>query len=82
MFYYRDRDAVIEYSGECSRTTHGATECFDACRYLGLVTKDGIAAVADRLLQKTSQYQASPAWITPCRYCRRARKTRSMNCRS
>jgi ADP-ribosyl-[dinitrogen reductase] hydrolase len=37
MFYYTDREAVIEFSGESSRTTHGAAECVDACRYLGLV---------------------------------------------
>ena len=37
MFYYKDRDAAIENSGESSRTTHGAAECIDACRYLGLL---------------------------------------------
>lgn len=37
MFYYTDREAVIEFSGESSRTTHGAAECIDACRYMGLI---------------------------------------------
>ena len=35
MFYYPDRDRAIERSGLSSRTTHGATECIEACRLLG-----------------------------------------------
>lgn len=32
MFFWGDRAAAIEYAAESSRTTHGATECLDACR--------------------------------------------------
>ncbi len=32
MFYHPDRERVLHYSGESSRTTHGAQECIDACR--------------------------------------------------
>lgn len=35
MFYYPDRDAVIEMSGESSLTTHGASECIEASRLFG-----------------------------------------------
>lgn len=35
MFFYPDRDAVIEMSGESSRTTHGAPECIEASRLFG-----------------------------------------------
>lgn len=35
MFFYPDRDAAIEMSGESSRTTHGAPECIEASRLLG-----------------------------------------------
>jgi len=34
MFYYPDLAAAVRYSGESSRTTHGAPECLDACRLL------------------------------------------------
>jgi ADP-ribosyl-[dinitrogen reductase] hydrolase len=34
MFYYPDLTAMIRYSAESSRTTHGAPECLDACRLL------------------------------------------------
>jgi ADP-ribosyl-[dinitrogen reductase] hydrolase len=35
MFFYPDCDAVINMSGESSRTTHGTVECIEACRLFG-----------------------------------------------
>jgi ADP-ribosyl-[dinitrogen reductase] hydrolase len=35
MFFFGDRDQVMHFSGESSRTTHGAAECIDACRLFG-----------------------------------------------
>jgi ADP-ribosyl-[dinitrogen reductase] hydrolase len=35
MFFFPDRDRVLHFSGESSRTTHGAAECLDACRVFG-----------------------------------------------
>ena len=35
MFFFPDREQVIHYSGESSRTTHGSEECVGACRLLG-----------------------------------------------
>lgn len=35
MFFYPDRDAAMEMSGESSRTTHGAAECIEASRLFG-----------------------------------------------
>jgi ADP-ribosyl-[dinitrogen reductase] hydrolase len=35
MFYFPDRDRVLHFSGESSRTTHGAAECVDASRLFG-----------------------------------------------
>ncbi|MEP0928429.1 ADP-ribosylglycohydrolase family protein [Leptolyngbya sp. SLC-A1] len=37
MFYFPDRDRAIQFSGESSRTTHGAPECIDASRLFGNV---------------------------------------------
>jgi ADP-ribosylglycohydrolase len=34
MFYFNDPEQAIEKSAECSKTTHGAAACLDACRYL------------------------------------------------
>jgi len=35
MFLRGDPEAAVGMSGQSSRTTHGADECVDACRYLG-----------------------------------------------
>jgi len=35
LFFFPDREAMINWSGESSRTTHGAAECVEACRLLG-----------------------------------------------
>ena len=31
MFYYLEHESALKYAAECSRTTHGAQECIDAC---------------------------------------------------
>jgi ADP-ribosyl-[dinitrogen reductase] hydrolase len=35
LFYYPDHQSVVHFSGESSKTTHGALECIDACRLFG-----------------------------------------------
>jgi ADP-ribosyl-[dinitrogen reductase] hydrolase len=43
MFYYPNRDAAIEMAGQSARTTHGATECVEACRLLGGILVQALA---------------------------------------
>lgn len=33
MFYHPNLELMLRYAGESSRTTHGAEECIDTCRY-------------------------------------------------
>jgi ADP-ribosyl-[dinitrogen reductase] hydrolase len=50
MWFHPDMDAVERYAGESSLTTHGASECVDACRLLARIicralageSKDGV----------------------------------------
>lgn len=35
MFYFPDRAAILRWSAESSRTTHGAVECVEACQLFG-----------------------------------------------
>jgi ADP-ribosyl-[dinitrogen reductase] hydrolase len=35
MFYFPNRENILHYSSESSRTTHGTQECLDACRLFG-----------------------------------------------
>src|SRR5262245_19633419 len=37
IYFFPVLDAVEQWAGESSRTTHGATECIDACRLLGRI---------------------------------------------
>ncbi len=65
MFFSHDADLVIHYSGESSRTTHGAAECVDACELFGVMihrallglSKDEILGQSD-FRPKTPRIQA------------------------
>lgn len=46
LFYAAHPGQAIEMSGESSRTTHGAAETVDACRYLGGLIVGAIAGVS------------------------------------
>jgi ADP-ribosyl-[dinitrogen reductase] hydrolase len=35
LYYFPDRESILHFSAESSRTTHGAAECIDACRLFG-----------------------------------------------
>ncbi|NEO28952.1 MAG: ADP-ribosylglycohydrolase family protein [Symploca sp. SIO3C6] len=37
MFYFPNREQVVYFSGESSRTTHGTVECVEACQLLSLI---------------------------------------------
>ena len=37
LFFHPDAALAVHYGGESSRTTHGAPECVDACRYFALI---------------------------------------------
>ena len=62
MFWSPHGDDVIRYCGESSRTTHGAAECVDACRYLGLILSRGLqGASKDEMLADCYDVVAAPA---------------------
>jgi ADP-ribosyl-[dinitrogen reductase] hydrolase len=55
LFFARDREAAVDYSGESSRTTHGAPTTVDACRYLGGLIVDALGGTSkDELLAARS----------------------------
>ncbi len=54
LFFANDPPTAITRSGDSSRTTHGATEAVDACRYLGgLITGAVSGAGKDKLLSNS-----------------------------
>jgi ADP-ribosylglycohydrolase len=53
IFYASEPRRAIDYAGESSRTTHGAAECIDACRYLGALLVGALnGAGKDELLSE------------------------------
>ena len=46
LFYASQPQIAIEMSGQSSRTTHGAVETVDACRYLGALIVGAVAGVS------------------------------------
>jgi ADP-ribosyl-[dinitrogen reductase] hydrolase len=60
MFYASDRDRVLHFSGESSRTTHGAAECVDACRLLGDILRRALCGTDKAALL----FDSDPAIVT------------------
>lgn len=63
MFYFPDRERVLRFSGESSRTTHGAAECIDASRLFGDILFRALsgASKAETLLGNELEIATSPA---------------------
>jgi ADP-ribosyl-[dinitrogen reductase] hydrolase len=62
MFYFPDLAAVIRYSAESSRTTHGAPECVDACRLLAGIIFRALSGASkeDVLFGEADSFQGEP----------------------
>lgn len=64
LFFAADPQAAIAYSGESSRTTHGATTAVDACRYLGALIVGAVNGVSKAELL-AERYSPVPGyWAT------------------
>jgi len=63
MFYFPDRGRVLHFCAESSRTTHGATECVDACRLFGDHLRRALAGASkeEMLFGTEPEIIASPA---------------------
>lgn len=62
MYCIRNRQQAIEWSGESSRTTHGAAECIDACRLFGAMLHAALSgADKEEILLRHGLEQAGSA---------------------
>ena len=61
MFFARNAADAVHYSGQSSRTTHGATACVDACRYYGGLIWAAINGV-DKSDILASKYSPTGQW--------------------
>lgn len=59
LFYSPDVEQVIHFSGESSKTTHGAAECVDACRLFGLMLHLALLGTEKEAILKQTIYTPS-----------------------
>lgn len=56
MFYGADTEKAIHFSGESSRTTHGAAVCVDACKLLGAMLIVALGGRTKEAVLQTAVY--------------------------
>ncbi len=59
LFYHQDMAQLLHFAGESSRTTHGARECIDACRYFAVLIARAFEGADKATLLADSFYQPS-----------------------
>ncbi|WP_428241741.1 ADP-ribosylglycohydrolase family protein [Gynuella sp.] len=57
MYFSPELELVIRYAGDSSRTTHGAKECVDACRYFATLLHQCFAGVDKDSILHSGLYQ-------------------------
>lgn len=57
LFYHQDMAQLLHFAGESSRTTHGARECIDACRYFAVLIARAFEGADKATLLADSFYQ-------------------------
>jgi ADP-ribosyl-[dinitrogen reductase] hydrolase len=69
MFYFPDREAAVQFSAESSRTTHGAPECVDACRFFGGVIFTALAGRSKEeiLFSQADSFRGEPKIVAIAR---------------
>jgi ADP-ribosyl-[dinitrogen reductase] hydrolase len=62
MFFFHDYAGAVHHCGESSRTTHGATECVDACRLFGGMIHHALAGASKEsvLLGEATTFHGAP----------------------
>ncbi len=62
LFFAENPEEAVHLAGESSRTTHGATEAVDACRYLGALLVGAVTGVSKDVLLSDHFEPAPGIW--------------------
>ena len=61
MYYFPDREKIIHFAGESSRTTHGAQECIEACQLFAEMIQLALSGQCkDQILFGTKAQTSNP----------------------
>ncbi|CAF2524341.1 unnamed protein product [Rotaria sp. Silwood2] len=63
LFFYREPERAIEYSGQSARLTHGDQRAIDACRYYGALIIAAINGESKEKLLDPNFYSAHRPWF-------------------
>lgn len=75
IFYYPDYEKILRFSGESSRTTHGASEAVEACQLFGDMLYCAFSGMEKQeILFRSAEYLTEPAlqFIANCDYCQKS----------
>ncbi|MFT7185629.1 MAG: ADP-ribosyl-[dinitrogen reductase] hydrolase [Pseudohongiellaceae bacterium] len=64
LFFRGDDKALVKYSGESSRTTHGTAECIDACEYFSCLLDQVFNGITKEKLLSAVSYKPETANIS------------------
>ena len=64
IYYHLDLDQLIHFAGQSSRTTHGAKECVDACRYFATLLHFALQGAEKEALLACAYYKPTTRKVT------------------
>jgi len=64
MLYSPDLTQLLHFAGESSKTTHGAKECIDACRYFATLLHQALSGISKAQLFKRQLYKPTTRKVT------------------
>ncbi|CAF3034794.1 unnamed protein product [Rotaria sp. Silwood2] len=63
LFFYRDPEKAVHYSGESCRITHGNEKAYDACRYYGALIAAAVRGESKEALMSPEFYDKHRQWF-------------------
>jgi ADP-ribosyl-[dinitrogen reductase] hydrolase len=79
LFFHPDRDAAVHHAGESSKTTHGASECVDACRlFAGMLCRALDGSAKDQILDAATDGLREPKVLSIAQRAYRGKQAASI----
>ncbi|CAF3685589.1 unnamed protein product [Rotaria sordida] len=63
LFFYRNPEKAVQYSGDSARITHGDDKAYDACRYYGALIVAALHGTSKDKLTSNRFYENNERWF-------------------